>query len=309
MTRRLLLFALALAPGVAGFDEHKMKKCADNSFCRHHRAFAAEPGSSPEARGGAYTADASTLSLDAEGVRLLVASDRHKVPLELRISALPGGLTARMRLRELHPLRQRFDAPHVLLDGAHATTPLSVLRKEAGGVTLSLGQGQGAGQLQIEYAPLRLRFFAPLVGGVDGEVVEVATFNARGLLEYEHYRAKPAPKPALEEPAATSELAEGTEREGAEEAVDAASANDGQPKAESTAALDEPEQAAGTEEGQGTKGGGWEDDLVWEETFQTHKDTRPFGPAAIGLDWSLPAFEHIYGLPERAAPLNLKDTR
>lgn len=303
---RALLLALALARGAAGFDAHKMKKCEDNSFCRRHRAFAAEPGHSPEARGGAYAADASTFALDADGARVLVASALHKVPLELRVSALPGGLTARVRLRELHPLRPRFDPPHVLLEGAHATTALTVLRKEAAGVTLALGAGAGGGQLRLEFAPLRLRFFAPAAAGEEaGGLVEVATFNSRGLLEYEHYRDKPQGGQEAE----ADEKEEGAEGDRVAEEEGGAEEEEGAEEIAPKEAGDAEAEGGAEGEPAASQPGPLDGGLVWEESFQTHRDSRPFGPAAIGLDWSLPGFEHAYGLPERAAPFDLKDTR
>lgn len=297
----LLALALALARGAAGFDAHKMKKCEDNSFCRRHRAFAAEEGKSPEARGGAYAADGSTFELDAEGARVVVASATHKVPLELCVSALPGGLTARVRLRELEPLRRRFEPPYVLLDAARETTPLTVVREEAGGVTLALGAGPRAGQLRLDFSPLRLRFFAPVDGGAPGDLVEVASFNARGLLEFEHYRSRAEGRAEgkAEDKAETPAAADG----GAADSDADADADAG------ASAPDAAVAAAAAPANDGSTDDSWATDLVWEESFQTHRDSRPFGPAAIGLDWTLPGFEHVYGLPERAAPLNLKNTR
>lgn len=75
----------------------------------------------------------------------------------------------------------------------------------------------------------------------------------------------------------------------------------------------------------------------WEETFKTHTDTKPngeacpmagggttlvwgcsrfhhspscptAGPTSVGLDFSLPGFEHVYGIPEHADSLRLRTT-
>ncbi|NXW26184.1 GANAB glucosidase, partial [Circaetus pectoralis] len=46
----------------------------------------------------------------------------------------------------------------------------------------------------------------------------------------------------------------------------------------------------------------------WEETFKTHTDTKPNGPTSVGLDFSLPGFEHVYGIPEHADSLRLRTT-
>lgn len=43
----------------------------------------------------------------------------------------------------------------------------------------------------------------------------------------------------------------------------------------------------------------------WEESFKTHKDTKPYGPQAISLDLDLPAYRHVYGIPEHATSFAL----
>lgn len=52
-----------------------------------------------------------------------------------------------------------------------------------------------------------------------------------------------------------------------------------------------------------------DEDGLWEETFKTHKDTKPKGPSAIGVDISFPGVENVYGIPEHATALSLKPTK
>ncbi|CAB1316098.1 unnamed protein product [Coregonus sp. 'balchen'] len=47
---------------------------------------------------------------------------------------------------------------------------------------------------------------------------------------------------------------------------------------------------------------------MWEEMFKSHADTKPNGPSSISLDFSLPGVEHVYGIPEHADCLRLKNT-
>uniref|UniRef100_W5KT68 Glucosidase II alpha subunit n=1 Tax=Astyanax mexicanus TaxID=7994 RepID=W5KT68_ASTMX len=51
-----------------------------------------------------------------------------------------------------------------------------------------------------------------------------------------------------------------------------------------------------------------EEDGLWEETFKSHTDSKPNGPTAVSLDFSLPGVEHVYGIPEHADNLKLKTT-
>ncbi|KAI9483752.1 MAG: glycosyl hydrolases family 31-domain-containing protein [Benjaminiella poitrasii] len=48
---------------------------------------------------------------------------------------------------------------------------------------------------------------------------------------------------------------------------------------------------------------------LWEETFKTWIDPKPNGPESIGLDITFHDFGHVYGIPEHATSLSLKETR
>uniref|UniRef100_A0A674MHA5 Neutral alpha-glucosidase AB n=1 Tax=Takifugu rubripes TaxID=31033 RepID=A0A674MHA5_TAKRU len=53
---------------------------------------------------------------------------------------------------------------------------------------------------------------------------------------------------------------------------------------------------------------GKDEEGMWEETFKTFVDSKPNGPTAISLDFSLPGVEHVYGIPEHADTARLKTT-
>lgn len=48
---------------------------------------------------------------------------------------------------------------------------------------------------------------------------------------------------------------------------------------------------------------------LWEESFGGSTDTKPRGPESVGLDISFLGYEYVYGIPEHAGPLSLKETR
>lgn len=56
-----------------------------------------------------------------------------------------------------------------------------------------------------------------------------------------------------------------------------------------------------------SSGGAKSDD--WSEKFRTFTDTRPRGPESVGLDFSFPGTTHVYGIPEHADSMSLRDTR
>uniref|UniRef100_A0A1A7YRW6 Glucosidase, alpha, neutral AB n=1 Tax=Iconisemion striatum TaxID=60296 RepID=A0A1A7YRW6_9TELE len=97
------------------------------------------------------------------------------------------------------------------------------------------------------------------------------SLNSRGLLAFEHLRMR---KDTQAEPDAENK-----------EEADAAN------QAETT-----KEEEEKVEEG------------MWEETFKSHSDSKPNGPSAVSLDFSLPGVEHVYGIPEHADSLRLKTT-
>ncbi|KAJ5146441.1 uncharacterized protein N7515_001005 [Penicillium bovifimosum] len=47
----------------------------------------------------------------------------------------------------------------------------------------------------------------------------------------------------------------------------------------------------------------------WEETFGGNTDSKPRGPESVALDVTFPGYSHVFGIPEHADSLSLKETR
>lgn len=47
---------------------------------------------------------------------------------------------------------------------------------------------------------------------------------------------------------------------------------------------------------------------MWEESFQSHTDSKPNGPMSVGMDVTFPQSSHLFGLPEHASSTELKTT-
>ncbi|KAJ6155437.1 hypothetical protein N7470_006003 [Penicillium chermesinum] len=58
------------------------------------------------------------------------------------------------------------------------------------------------------------------------------------------------------------------------------------------------------EEGTGEDEGTW-----WEESFGGNTDSKPRGPESVGLDITFPGYKHVFGIPEHADSLSLRETR
>lgn len=47
----------------------------------------------------------------------------------------------------------------------------------------------------------------------------------------------------------------------------------------------------------------------WEESFGGNSDSKPRGPESVGLDVTFPGYNHVFGIPEHADSLSLRETR
>jgi alpha 1,3-glucosidase len=54
---------------------------------------------------------------------------------------------------------------------------------------------------------------------------------------------------------------------------------------------------------------GEDESTWWEESFGGNTDSKPRGPESVGLDISFHGYQHVYGIPEHASSLSLKETR
>ncbi|KAJ5665250.1 Glucosidase 2 subunit alpha [Penicillium maclennaniae] len=61
---------------------------------------------------------------------------------------------------------------------------------------------------------------------------------------------------------------------------------------------------------EGKEGESDEDESTWwEETFGGNTDSKPRGPESVGLDITFPGYTHVFGIPEHADSLSLRETR
>jgi alpha 1,3-glucosidase len=62
------------------------------------------------------------------------------------------------------------------------------------------------------------------------------------------------------------------------------------------------------QEGESNRVGTVSDEGDWEESFGGHTDSKPRGPMSVGMDFSFPSAQHVYGIPEHTSPLSLPTT-
>uniref|UniRef100_A0A8B9MWW5 Neutral alpha-glucosidase AB n=1 Tax=Accipiter nisus TaxID=211598 RepID=A0A8B9MWW5_9AVES len=234
----------------------------------HRRQRGLQPGHSP------YWALLESLQLGPDAARLQLINEVTKVPLLLELWGLQGNVT-RIRIKELNPLRPRFEVPDVLV-AEPPVERLAVTGRDEGSLELSLGPA--GHRLLVTEKPFRMDL-------LQGREL-LCSVNARGLLFFEHLRQRRDSDTPREPTAEEGGAAEGQE-ETTGRTEDAGNQSE-KPTEAPAEAVEEPGS--------------------WEETFKTHTDTKPNGPTSVGLDFSLPGFEHVYGIPEHADSLRLRTT-
>jgi alpha 1,3-glucosidase len=257
------------------------KTCDQSGFCKRNRAYAdhAAAATSP------YVLDPASITLkdgQLSGTILkFLNNENDAVRLPLTISFLESGV-ARVTVDE--EKRQKGDIT-LRHDSKARKERYNEVQKWAivGGLELNKG---AALSTQVEEGYTKV-FYG--VGGKHEAVIRHnpfgiefkrdgethVKFNERGFLNMEHWRQK-IEKPAEEKKEGEEEKKEGEEAEKKEEKVEE---------------KDEDEST-------------W-----WDESFGGNTDSKPRGPEAVALDITFPGYEHVFGIPEHATGLSLKETR
>uniref|UniRef100_A0A7N6AEV6 Neutral alpha-glucosidase AB n=2 Tax=Anabas testudineus TaxID=64144 RepID=A0A7N6AEV6_ANATE len=269
----VLVFWLALClSGTWAVDRGNFKTCDQSAFCKRQRAL--KPGESP------YRALLETLELTNTRLTLQLINDNNKVRLLLELYRLQGNIT-RVKINELKPLKPRYEVPDVLIREP-PTEPLSLLSQDENGVVLSLGAESQ--RVIVSARPFRLDI-------MEGSDV-VMSLNSRGLLTFEHLRMRKDTKTRLTQQTRLRYYTLKCTFFFSSSVVFQMFLLLFSLFACQTAKEEEEKV----------------EDGMWEETFKSHSDSKPNGPSAVSLDFSLPGVEHVYGIPEHADNLRLKTT-
>uniref|UniRef100_A0A0P6J4H7 Neutral alpha-glucosidase AB n=1 Tax=Heterocephalus glaber TaxID=10181 RepID=A0A0P6J4H7_HETGA len=275
----LVLAYLGVFLGIAfAVDRSNFKTCEESSFCKRQRSL--RPGLSP------YHALLDSLQLGPDALTVQLVHEVTKVVLLLELQGLQKNMT-RIRIDELQPLRPRYRVPDVLVADP-PTAPLSVSGHDDNSMELTVAEGPY--KVILTARPFRLDL-------LEGRSL-LLSVNARGLLEFEHQRLRRVPfsdKVSLTLGSMWDKIKSIFSRQGA---TDPAEGDGAQPE-DVAGDRDKPETQQTAER---------EEPGAWEEMFKTHSDSKPHGPTSVGLDFSLPGIEHVYGIPEHADSLRLKAT-
>ncbi|KAK4704738.1 hypothetical protein P7C70_g1477, partial [Phenoliferia sp. Uapishka_3] len=266
----VLLTLILIVEPVSAVKRGDFKTCDQSGFCKRNRALADRASEAKSTWTSPYAIDNPSF---AKGTFTAGVANAlfPDIHFRLELRFHQDGV-ARVIMDEVGGLRQRYNEAAAW---AIQTTPvLSVddgeFKVEIGKDASSINYTGGKHEVRIEHQPVKVTFFR------DGEPHIV--LNERGLLNMEHFRVKTIPK------------------EGDEELV----IQDEQHPGESTIIVKEeayPGFLPTSEDG------------MWEETFNGKLDTKPKGPESLSLDITFPGYEHVYGIPQHASSLSLKQTR
>ncbi|XP_078489948.1 neutral alpha-glucosidase AB-like isoform X1 [Ciona intestinalis] len=294
----LIVMATMVVQETESFEQGNFKKCDQSSFCQRQRNY--KPERSP------YVAVFSSLrSVTDNHVYMDVRNNDNNIPFTLDIYALEDGMI-RLRINELSPLKPRYEVPNTIHD-VGVQNFLVEQNSQNQTITLRLSTNPSVSAVVV-CDPFRLDIF--------DEQEPVFSINSRHLLKVEHLREKPVPKPVS---SITSDAVESVQTsEGVVPTLRSIycawfSCPTEEPVKEETELtpeenLDNPEEVETKEETKEDKPDPDDEPGMWDETFKTHRDSKPRGPESIGLDTSFVNFNHVYGIPEHADKLALSST-
>ena len=283
--RLLLLLAVVLSVFcVEAFKDHEFKKCHQAHFCKRHRN---------------RQAGSSTLVLASGELKdgRYIGSIRNRAPgmeavnLDLEIRAYDGGIL-RMKVNE-DPSKKRYEVPDVLepgLDSLEHPMKLGVSSSENETV-LVLGP-QLTATLKKDPIQLELRRGSDVL----------ISFNSKGLFEFEHLRSKgDVLKQVTAEDTSVDSLSDGDEHQELSDSWDESGEHHGDDHQQEEQPHEEKKQEEKSEKKPADVVTSMVDEPgAWEESFNSHRDSKPKGPEAIGFDISFHDVKNVYGIPERA---------
>lgn len=211
-------------------------------------------------------------------------------PLHLTVSAQVGG-SVRVKLTESKP---RWQPSDLLLDSGLAAGSLQALladdvripqvaRADKSAISLLIStpqlMGDAAQVLVITPSPLRFDLYS--------ENTLLMTVNERSFMHFEQSRGPISTQ-------TEKKTEQNVDKHGGREIVsygeDGLAVYADGSREEKAEDVDADGGSASLEEG---------------DKFGGHTDTQPLGPMSVGLDFSFPFAEHVYGIPEHTSPLSL----
>ncbi|KAI1746079.1 glycoside hydrolase family 31 protein [Xylaria scruposa] len=295
-----LLYALGIFVSLFSFGatvkENDFKKCEQSGFCKRNRHYADKA----IAQGSSWQAPYKILSTQASfkdglfhAIILKTIDDQgNTVELPLTVAFHKSG-TARVTVDEKQRQEKNIELRHnsqarkeryneagkwAVVGGTTIDAEAKIFYEGEAGIKIQYGPNSTF-EADINFDPYSIEFKR------DGAAH--LKLNDRGLMNLEHWR------PKVDKPPAQEENKDGDEK---------ADSTDSAEKADSTDSAEKAEESAVEPVGE-------DESTWWDETFGGNTDSKPRGPESVALDITFFGYDHVYGIPEHAGPLSLKETR
>lgn len=263
-----------------GVDRSKFRTCADTGFCKRHRGDAFRPSS--------YRLDVGSVTQTSEGhLAGKIFDGDAETTLSLLVSVVGEG-AIRVKISED---AMRYAPNTLLLPEAHKPKAFRMVKAGDASLPNDLRGLPHADLIAISFDESVLAIHpSTLKFELYHQGVLQASANSRSMMHFE--------SSGETERRELSEVEESeVDRHQGKEVVD---------YWEDGLAI----YADGTKEERRLDQKTSADSSSFEgDNFGGHKDSQPLGPKSVGIDFSFPYAEHVYGIPEHATSLSLPTTK
>ncbi len=275
----VVLVLLSLLGRNFAVDRSKFRTCADTGFCRRHR-------NNP---GFGYRLDVNSVTQTSEGHLAGKITSTSEASLNLLVSVVGNG-AVRVKITEKE---ERYAPNTLLLPDAHKPKAFGMIKAGEDVLPDGLRGLPHAELIAISFGdesdsilaihPTTLKFELYYKGMLQ------ASANGRSMMHFEHSGVSGSSRKL-------TETEEEEDRHGGKEVVD---------YWEDGLAIyaDGTKEERRLDESRDTSSSSVEGD-----SFGGHKDSQPLGPKSVGMDFSFPFAQHVYGIPEHATSLSLPTT-
>ena len=275
-----LTVLLSVMRQTEGVDRSKFRTCADTGFCRRHRGDSFKPSS--------YSLDVDSVTQTSEGhLAGKIKDGDAETALSLLVSVVGEG-AIRVKISED---AMRYAPNTLLLPEAHKPKTFRIVKSGDASLPSALRGLPHAELIAISFDESILAIHPPtLKFDLYHKGTLQASANSRSMMHFE--------LSGETERRELSKIEESEEdRHQGKEVVD---------YWEDGLAI----YADGTKEERRLDQKTSIDSSSFEgDNFGGHKDSQPLGPKSVGIDFSFPYAQHVYGIPEHATSLSLPTTK
>lgn len=291
-----IITTLLISPSMC-VKREDFKTCSQSGFCTRQRAYANLVDKTDAKNASPYAVIPNTIELHKDEGYItakVLKTTSNDIFFNLKLYLLKNG-SVRLNFEEaVDNIKTRFDVAPLVLDNNSPETYKDAKPSDKNNdkvVSYTFGEKDNETTIVLTLNPLKIELVR------EGEVV--LAFNQNGYFNYEEHRQK------------SNENDQNTENENAEDEANNENAETS-PEANAEANADAAQEVSEEEKQKQEEIKKLTEDVhkdMWEETFKSHTDSKPYGPESIGFDITFSGYKNVYGIPQHTGPLSLKTTR